>query len=127
MVILRLVRCKYQLAGQNRRGCGLLARAGGNPLYAEQFAQMRGEHSGSGDLHLPESIQGIVGARIDALALPEKQLLQNAAVIGKVFWPGAVEALGDRDDRLPIEDRLHALELKLHLTDPVWQLYLRCR
>ena len=91
---------------------GLLARAGGNPLYAEQFAQMLGEHSGSEELHLPESIQGIVGARIDALALPEKQLLQNAAVIGKVFWPGAVEALGDRDDRLPLEERLHALELK---------------
>ena len=90
----------------------LLARAGGNPLYAEQFTQMLGEHSGSQELHLPESIQGIVGARLDALALPEKRLLQNAAVIGKVFWPGAVEALGDRDDRLPLEERLHALELK---------------
>jgi class 3 adenylate cyclase/tetratricopeptide (TPR) repeat protein len=90
----------------------LLASAGGNPLYAEQFAQMLGEHSGGGGLNLPESIQGIVGARLDALALPEKRLLQNAAVIGKVFWPGAVEALGDRDDRLPLEERLHALELK---------------
>jgi tetratricopeptide (TPR) repeat protein len=70
------------------------------------------EHSGSEELPLPESIQGIVGARLDALALPEKQLLQNAAVIGKVFWPGAVAALGDRDDLQSLEVRLHALELK---------------
>ena len=41
-------------------------------------------------LPLPESVQGIIGARLDALSTEEKRLLQDAAVIGKVFWPGAV-------------------------------------
>ena len=60
-------------------------------------------------LPLPESIQGIIGARLDALSPDEKRLLQDAAVIGKVFWPGAVA--GARQ-RAPIDERLHALERK---------------
>jgi class 3 adenylate cyclase/tetratricopeptide (TPR) repeat protein len=90
----------------------LLARAGGNPLYAEQYAQMLGERGDEDELPLPESIQGIVGARLDALAAPEKRLLQDAAVIGKVFWASAVAALGDGDDPFALEERLHALERK---------------
>ncbi|MGB2953726.1 MAG: AAA family ATPase [Gaiellaceae bacterium] len=90
----------------------LLDRVGGNPLYAEQYIQMLGERRADGELALPESIQGIVGARLDALAPQEKQLLQDAAVIGKVFWPGAVAALGDSQDRFELEERLHSLERK---------------
>ena len=86
----------------------LLARAGGNPLYAEQYAQMLAERNDGESLPLPESIQGIIGARLDALSSEEKRLLQDAAVIGKVFWPGAVAALGS--ERL--DERLHALERK---------------
>jgi class 3 adenylate cyclase/tetratricopeptide (TPR) repeat protein len=90
----------------------LLGRVGGNPLYAEQYVQMLAEREGDEELALPESIQGIVGARLDALAPQEKRLLQDAAVIGKVFWPGAVAALGDSSDRFVLEERLHALERK---------------
>ncbi len=68
----------------------LLARADGNPLYAEQYARMVAE-GGSADA-LPESVQGIVAARLDLLATEEKAVLQDAAVIGRVFWPGAVGA-----------------------------------
>ena len=50
---------------------------------------------------LPDSVQGIIAARLDLLDPPEKQLLQNAAVLGKVFWRGGVEALGtDAPDEL---------------------------
>ncbi len=87
----------------------LLLRAGGNPLYAEQFAQMATE-AGS-DAGLPESVQGIVGARLDALGIADKQLLQDAAVIGKVFWPGAVAALSDS----AVEDS--ALATAMHSLD----------
>ncbi|HEY6835524.1 MAG TPA: adenylate/guanylate cyclase domain-containing protein [Gaiellaceae bacterium] len=90
----------------------LLERVGGNPLYAEQYAQMLEERGVEGDLPLPESVQGIIGARLDALPQPEKQLLQDAAVIGKVFWPGAVAALGGEEDRFALEELLHALERK---------------
>jgi class 3 adenylate cyclase/predicted ATPase len=71
----------------------LLARAGGNPLYAEQFVRMA-EERGAADRELPETVQGIIAARLDLLPAEEKSLLQDAAVLGKVFWSGALEAIG---------------------------------
>jgi tetratricopeptide (TPR) repeat protein len=81
----------------------VLRRAEGNPLYAEEYARMLAEHEG-GELPLPETVQGLIAARIDALAPEEKALLQDASVIGKVFWPGA---LPNSDDHV-----LHGLERK---------------
>lgn len=86
----------------------LLERAGGNPLYAEEFIRMAAERRGS-ELDVPESVQGIIAARLDALAPEDKDLLANAAVLGKVFWTGALAALGG-GDRFEIEERLHGLE-----------------
>jgi predicted ATPase/class 3 adenylate cyclase len=86
----------------------LLERAGGNPLYAEEFVRMAGER-GSKDFELPESVQGIIAARVDALEPADKELLQDAAVVGKVFWSGALEAITGRD-RFELEERLHELE-----------------
>jgi class 3 adenylate cyclase/tetratricopeptide (TPR) repeat protein len=90
----------------------LLARASGNPLYAEEFARLVEERRGAdGELPLPESVQGIIAARIDALPAEEKQLLQDAAVVGKVVWVGTVAAL-EAVPRWTVEERLHALERK---------------
>jgi DNA-binding SARP family transcriptional activator len=69
----------------------LLARSGGNPLYAEQLCRILVEHGRLEEL--PGTLHGIVAARLDALADVEKQLLQDAAVVGNVFWTGAVEAI----------------------------------
>ena len=44
---------------------------------------------------VPDSIQALIAARLDTLAPDRKSLLQDAAVIGKVFWGGAIEAMGD--------------------------------
>src|SRR5262249_36115622 len=63
----------------------LVERCGGNPLYAEQFVLMLAER---GEGTVPETVQGIIAARLDALAPEEKSLLQDAAVVGKVFWIG---------------------------------------
>jgi predicted ATPase/class 3 adenylate cyclase len=86
----------------------LLERAGGNPLYAEEFVRMFGER-GLADADLPESVQGIIAARLDGLSGEDKELLQDAAVVGKVFWSGALAEIGSRD-RTAVEDRLHTLE-----------------
>ena len=87
----------------------LVARAGGNPLYAEQFARVLTE---IGSLEeLPETVHGIIAARLDGLARAEKALLQDAAVIGKVFWRGAIEAIGDTS-RQRAEELLLGLERK---------------
>jgi class 3 adenylate cyclase/tetratricopeptide (TPR) repeat protein len=87
----------------------LLAHAGGNPLYAEQFVRMLAERQSVEELSLPESVQGIIAARLDALQPEEKALLQDAAVVGKVFWLGALTDGGERGE---LEQRLHGLERK---------------
>ncbi len=81
---------------------GLLERCGGNPLYAEQFVRMLAER-GDAQATLPETVQGIIAARLDSLAAGEKALLHDAAVIGKVFWLGALGAT---------EQQLHVLRQK---------------
>jgi class 3 adenylate cyclase/tetratricopeptide (TPR) repeat protein len=83
----------------------LLERAGGNPLYAEEFVRLVEDRRG--DVALPESVQGIIAARLDSLPPEEKGLLQDAAVLGKVFWLGALGR-----ERWVLEERLHALERK---------------
>ncbi|MFY9588588.1 MAG: tetratricopeptide repeat protein [Actinomycetota bacterium] len=87
----------------------LLARAGGNPLYAEEYVRVLRER---GHLEqLPETVQGMIAARLDLLDPAEKALIQDAAVIGKSFWLGALTTQ-DGQDRADIERRLHALERK---------------
>jgi class 3 adenylate cyclase/tetratricopeptide (TPR) repeat protein len=88
----------------------LLAHAGGNPLYAEQFVRMHLERAGDAPA-LPETVQGIIAARLDILPGEEKALLQDAAVMGKVFWLGAAAAIGELGPEA-VETLVHALERK---------------
>jgi len=84
----------------------LLERAGGNPLYAEQFAELYLELGSADELPLPETLQGIIAARLDGLSIDEKELIRDAAVVGKVFWAAALDR---GPDAAAI---LHALERK---------------
>src|SRR5207237_2877692 len=84
----------------------LLARDGGNPLYAEQFVRMYAERGEQ--MELPETVQGIIAARLDSLELEGKSLLQNAAVLGKVFWAGALRAISSVSVA-ELEERLRPL------------------
>src|SRR5919199_164028 len=90
----------------------LLERAGGNPLYAEEFVRLladRGEFAGAAEV--PESVQALIAARLDTLSPERKSLLQDAAVLGKVFWAGALAEMGDRELR-EVELALHELARK---------------
>jgi class 3 adenylate cyclase len=89
----------------------LVEDAGGNALYAEQYARMWQEREHAEQLRPPDTVHGIIAARLDALSTTEKTLLQNAAVFGKVFWEGAVVALNGVD-RHVVDRCLHALERK---------------
>jgi class 3 adenylate cyclase/tetratricopeptide (TPR) repeat protein len=89
----------------------LLTRAGGNPLYAEQYARMLSERHDLAEMPLPENVQGIIASRLDALPPPEKRLLQDASVLGKIFWSGSVTAL-EGLERWELEELLHNLERK---------------
>jgi len=88
----------------------LLEQAAGNPLYAEEFARLLTDRgllvrlgrtlrlSPGQEIPFPETIQALVAARLDALLPERKALVQDAAVVGKVFWSGALAAISGRDE-----------------------------
>jgi class 3 adenylate cyclase/tetratricopeptide (TPR) repeat protein len=86
----------------------ILERAGGNPLYAEEFVRLLADRGldALSEAAAPESVQALIAARLDTLSPERKSLLQDAAVVGKVFWSGALGEIGGRD-----EDEVH---LALH-------------
>jgi tetratricopeptide (TPR) repeat protein len=82
----------------------LLVRAEGNPLYAEEFVRMLVERGllvqqdggwtiRTDELPVPESVQGIIASRLDALEPDQKALVQAASVIGRTFLADAVAAV----------------------------------
>ena len=100
----------------------LLERAEGNPLYAQEYVRMLQDRGllaqGDGGWALtgrveglPESIHGIIAARLDTLTADERGLLQDAAVVGRTAWLGAVQALTERS-AWAAEELLYGLERK---------------
>jgi len=88
----------------------LLERAGGNPLYAVEFARMLDEHVTERAEHLamPSSVQAVIAARLDAIPADLRALVHDASVVGTAFWPAALAALGDRPEP-EVRARLQAL------------------
>jgi predicted ATPase len=76
----------------------LLARVGGNPLFAEEYARLLRDRRGrAGTLPVPATVQGVIAARLDTLPPEDKAVLANAAVLGQVGWVGAIAAVGGHD------------------------------
>ena len=102
-------------AGAAGRASGaLLARAGGNPLYAEEYVRMLDELRRRTAAEPAAARVGAGDHRRAPRRAPadEKALLQDAAVVGKVFWLGALERDRRPRPRATVEERLHALERK---------------
>jgi predicted ATPase len=120
----RLVKALLSRAGlPAHTQAGLLERAGGYPLYAEEFVRMladRGELEvapgaalppTSEPVELPATIHALIAARLDTLSPERKRLLQDAAVVGKVFWAGSVASMGELDE-VTVREGLHELTRK---------------
>jgi tetratricopeptide (TPR) repeat protein len=72
----------------------LLEKTEGNPLFVEETIRMVLERGGHGTVErIPDSLQALIGARIDRLPPSHRSVLRRAAVIGRVFWAGAIEYL----------------------------------
>ena len=82
----------------------ILAKAEGNPFFVEEMLRRLIDekllvHDESGwrttgavtRVTLPDSVHALLAARIDALPPPEKRVLQEASVIGRIFWQAPVE------------------------------------
>ena len=97
----------------------IVQRAEGNPLFIEEMVgslidegvlKHTDGHWSVGelptDLHIPDTVQAVVAARMDLLEPAEKSALQAAAVIGRTFWSGPLYELADgRPNLRVIEDR----------------------
>lgn len=96
-----------QLVGQRplsrRLAQTLESRTEGNPLYAEEYVRVlverglfelpdRRARKELASVAQPESLKGLIGARLDSLGAREKAVLMDASVIGRVFWRGTLEA-----------------------------------
>jgi tetratricopeptide (TPR) repeat protein len=98
----------------------IVDRAGGNPLYAEQFVHLLQDQqiltrAGTGwrlqpgaEIPVPPGVHGLIAARLDTLPAERKHLLHDAAVVGKVFWSGAIADMADQDEA-EVRAALHEL------------------
>ena len=87
----------------------LLEKTEGNPLFVEETIRMLNESDGYLPERIPDTLQALIAARIDHLPPREKSLLHRAAVIGRVFWQGALEYLSAGED---VEELLDDLLLR---------------
>jgi tetratricopeptide (TPR) repeat protein len=110
-------------------------RAEGVPLYAVETVRMlldKGvvRRTADGvelspdadmvDLAVPETLQALIGARLDALPDDERSLLQHASILGKTFGLPALAAVTGigAEELQPLVDRLVAKELLTVVADP---------
>ncbi|MCE9657533.1 MAG: AAA family ATPase [Burkholderiales bacterium] len=88
----------------------LVERTDGNPFYMEALLQMLVDQGvlltstrpwqfageGLNERQVPTTLVGVLQARLDALLAPQRRALQQASVVGAVFWDEALATLDSR-------------------------------
>ena len=92
----------------------VLASAEGNPFFVEEMLHMLIEQGAierrgdvwqptdvMRDIAVPDSVHGVIAARLDLLDSDSRDAIRRCAVVGRVFWPEAagVRRAGDRRPR----------------------------
>jgi class 3 adenylate cyclase len=75
------------------RDAARVVRAGGHPLFIVELVRARGAL----EADLPVSVQAAIGARLDELAMADRDLLQRAAVVGETFEVRGAALLAELD------------------------------
>jgi tetratricopeptide (TPR) repeat protein len=100
--VLRLLQELLKLEQVPDGVASAVTAAEGNPFFVEEILRMlidsgtlqrrdgRWEVAGPLTLTVPDTIQGVVTARLDRLSREEKTVLQEAAVLGTRFWTGGL-------------------------------------
>jgi tetratricopeptide (TPR) repeat protein len=86
----------------------------GNPLYVEQLVSMlrdRDPEAGD-DVVVPPTIAALLSARLDALTVPERAVIEPASVIGVQFAGAAVTQLVPVPVRTNVDSHLGTLRTK---------------
>jgi tetratricopeptide (TPR) repeat protein len=70
------------------------------------------EEGADGGDRIPDTLQALIGARIDRLPAGQKILLQRGSVMGRTFFAGAIDHLSAEYDADELEDMLDDLLLR---------------
>jgi class 3 adenylate cyclase len=102
----------------------ILSRAEGNPFFLEEIilrlideglvvyeAERWRATAGAQAIEIPDTVQGVLAARIDLLAPADRRALQAAAVVGRVFWADPVALLTEAPVT-ELEDSFRRLEAR---------------
>jgi len=101
----------------------IIEHAEGNPYYIEEMIRMlvddgiivKEEHTWHiqpnrlSDIHVPATLTGIIQARLDGLPKAERTVLQQASIVGRVFWDATVMHI-NREQALDEKSIIHDLE-----------------
>ena len=77
----------------------ILDKAEGNPFFLEELARAVSDQGLGADLPIPDTVHGVLTARIDRLAEEPKRALQTASVLGREFTARLLAALWDGPGR----------------------------
>ena len=109
----------------------IVKKAEGSPFYMEELIKvlieggviLRGKDQWSvaldrlSDLKVPTTLTGLLQARLDGLRQDARETLQQASVVGRVFWTDVIERMHNpefepAESSAPIAERLGMLRLK---------------
>ncbi len=119
-----------ELAGDalgDELAAALLERSGGNPFFLEELVTLLADAGvvgssapagsvGAGHaIELPDTLRGLVAARLDGLLTDERRVLEDCAVLGRRGPVSAIEVMSEKhlaiDDVRPILQALEDKEL----------------
>lgn len=109
----------------------IVSKADGSPFYVEEVIKvlidkgviLRGEDSWRvemerlDNLRVPATLTGLLQARLDNLNPNTRETLQQASVVGRIFWTSVLERMRNPEKQnaevsIPIDDRLRTLRAK---------------
>jgi class 3 adenylate cyclase/tetratricopeptide (TPR) repeat protein len=71
----------------------LLDKTEGNPLFVEETVRMLLEQRDGAGVRIPDTLQALIASRIDRLPPDSRSVVRHGALIGRVFWRGAIVEL----------------------------------
>ena len=110
---------RHLLAGDGPRELveRIVQQSDGNPFYVGELLRMMiedgtlGRHAdgtwritGATPTTLPDTIQGAIASRLDLLGRSAKRTIQDASVVGRVFWVGVLDQMQTPDKAAAVEE-----------------------
>ena len=114
----------------------VISESEGNPYYVEEFIKMlmddrvivvstspwKIEMDRLNRLHIPANLTGVIQSRLDSLSAVERRVIQQASVVGRVFWDDAIKHLSEDIAAVKADNRLSETLESLHQREFIFEL-----